>query len=521
MGLQGRKCGRTGEEGVILILTLFVILISYALMTQLTIGTTVAFQAVRNSSNRIRLEAACVSAAQEILDTLSDDAAGSGAGASGGLAGNTLGGADASDAGGASAAPGGDGGEDGAEEDSDYDSWEDSWMRPMRVSMGNIQITTWVQDENAKFDLLSLVAADEKFREESRKRCTRILDYLREDFDDDLNASEAQQITDEIVDWLEGKTRSQEYPRPLRYSNPEQEETALMFTTEELLMLEHVDKHLYYDQIEPGDKERIEPGLESVFTVWTQFALDPPGGSGGGGTGAEGGEGGDQAQSLGGGTPKGGSLTSSGGSLGNGSGSGAGQDSQLGSGAASSSGGPLGTRININTAARAVLEGLMPPEELPGRVVEDILEYRNEVDEDALEKKQDLDTDEADLERALYGDEKREPKKVFKSMDDLNKIDSLQNGVPTEVRDKFNNLVDVRSDIFSVYLFARIPPSDWRQEKRYEEPPGPVLRLRAVVWRRQGGDSFVFLMPWQEALRTRWRIPDFQDDLEPFVPPEF
>ncbi|MFQ5750253.1 MAG: hypothetical protein ACE5H3_12500, partial [Planctomycetota bacterium] len=229
----------------------------------------------------------------------------------------------------------------------------------------------------------------------------------------------------------------------------------------------------------------------------------------------------DKAQSLGGGDLKGGNLTSSGGALQNGSGNSGGQDGQLGSSAASTGGGPLGTRINLNTAARAVLEGLMPPEELSDRVIEDILEYRNKVDEDALEKKQDLDTDEADLERALYGDEKREPKQVFKSMDDLNKIDSLQNGVPTEIRDKFNNLVDVRSDVFSVYLFARIPPSDWRQERRYEEPPGPILRLQAVVWRRQGGDSFVFLIPWQEAQQTRWRIPDFQDDLEPFVPPEF
>jgi len=515
---------------VILILTLFVILISYALIAQLTIGTTVAYQTVRNAANRVRLEAACTSAAQEILDTLSDDAAGSGAGAgaSDGLVGNTLGGGDAADAGGTSGAAGapgaagGDaGGDTGEEEESDYDSWEDSWMRPMRISMGNIQITTWVQDENSKFDLLSLVAEDEKFREESRQRCTRILDALREDFDDDLNASEARRITDEIVDWLEGKTRSQEYPRPLRYSNPEQEETALMFTTEELLMLEHVDENLYYDRIEPGEKDRIEPGLESVFTVWTQFALDPPGGSGESGTGAGGGEGGDQAQGVGGGDVQGGNLTSSGGALNNGSGSGASQDSQLGSNAASSGGGPLGTRINLNTAARAVLEGLMPPEELSDKVIQDILEYRNKVDEDALKKKQDLDTDEADLERALYGDEKREPKQVFKSMDDLNKIDSLQNGVPTEVRDKFNNLVDVRSDVFSIYLFARIPPSDWRQEKRYEEPPGPILRLRAVVWRRQNGDSFVFLMPWQEVPDTRWRIPDFQDDLEPFVPPEF
>ena len=81
----------------------------------------------------------------------------------------------------------------------------------------------------------------------------------------------------------------------------------------------------------------------------------------------------------------------------------------------------------------------------------------------------------------------------------------------------------MQSDIFSVYLWCRIPAEDWEQKDHYEEPPGPVLRLKAVVWRREGEDGakFVFLEPWHEVERTRWRIPDFQEELGAYFPPEY
>ena len=57
-GLAGRR--RRNEGGVILILTLFVLLITYAMVIQLTLSTSVAWMTSKNASDRIRMELARV-----------------------------------------------------------------------------------------------------------------------------------------------------------------------------------------------------------------------------------------------------------------------------------------------------------------------------------------------------------------------------------------------------------------------------------------------------------------------------
>ncbi|TAH36453.1 MAG: hypothetical protein EYC70_11700 [Planctomycetota bacterium] len=542
------------QRGVVLILTLFVLLITYALVAQLILGTSVADTSARNSANHVRMRVGGASAAQQILDTLRDDApqAGGGMGGSGGMGGvGDAGGQDGSGfmdprAQGGSGAGGdsgtGGGQEEGEEDDgSNSDSWEDPWARPLRIMMGDIQVTAWAEDENAKFNLLALVAEDEEYREEARERCTRILDFLRDDLDGDLDSSEARQVMEEIVTWLEGSSRSTEYPRPDRHSNPEDEDRTLMGSLEELLLLEHVTPELYYDQVLTRD--RIAPGLETVFTIWTQVAVDtpqPPGQEGGATTGSEaasGGDGGEAAGSpdgdsggaaasrdFGGGQAPGSGLGQEGGGAAPQSGA---QDPAGGGGQQQGAGGSqmVGVRLNLNTMPRPVLQGLLPSDELSPAAVNEILEYRNKVDEEALAEREseDLDSDQRAFEEALYGEDEPEPKHYFKSMSDLDQIETLKDRTDQEVRARFQDLVGVQSDVFSVYLYVRIPPRDWRPESRYDEPPGPVLRLRAIVWRRQGAESaeFLFLQNWREIPYTRWRIPDFQDELEPFKAPEF
>ncbi|RMH01798.1 MAG: hypothetical protein D6702_10415, partial [Planctomycetota bacterium] len=261
-----------GRRGVVLILTLFVILITYALVAQLTLGTSVVAQTTRNAALRLRMRAACTSAAQQVLDALADDAQAAGAGASAAAAEATaegLGGLDP----GAAGTGGGEEAGAGAEAE-DADSFEDSWARPMRIMMGEIEIQTFVQDENSKFNLLSMLDEDEDRRRQARDRCAAILDRLRTGFDDDLDDLEAAQIRDDIVAWLEGRDRDQEYPRPPRFSNPEDQDWSFPYALEELLVLERIDEELFYDQVRPDDK--YAPGLESVFTVWTSIDLEPP-----------------------------------------------------------------------------------------------------------------------------------------------------------------------------------------------------------------------------------------------------
>lgn len=497
-----------GQKGVVLILTLFVILITYALVAQLTLGTSVASQTTRNSALRIRMEAACTSAAQQILETLADDAAAAAGSEAAGAAGEM--------AGAMGGATGGEeSGEGAPEEGADADSWEDTWARPMRVLMGEIEVLAWVQDENSKFNLLALVAEDEIFREESREACARILDRLREGFDDDLSRSDAQRLRDEIVRWLEGRDRDEDYPRPPRYSNPEDESSCAPYSLEELMMLDLVDEELFHDQVREDDE--LAPGLESVFTVWTSIDLEVPqaGALAGAGTGEEPAAGeaaaaaaaGVEDPALGEGEEGSLEVPVSGGLLG------------------AAQGDPaLGAKLNLNTAPRAVLEGVLDDGQIPAQVVEEILEYRNTVDEEALEQREseEYDPSSAELERAFYGEDQPDPMLFFRSADDLDQLETFAT-LEATAQQAIRDLVGVKSDVFSVYLFARVAPRDWVQTERYQEPPGPVLRLRAVYWRRTTTDGarFIPIQSWHQVPSTRWRLPDFPDRLPLFEAPRY
>lgn len=520
------------QRGVVLILTLFVILITFALVTQLTIGTSVAAQTTRNSANLIRMRTSGLAAAEQFLDLLRDDMAG-GVGLEGMSTGDM------------SEGPGGgfgtfgdtppddtlgEGEEEGDGEDTD--SWEDQWARPMRLQMGDIVVTAWAQDENSKFNLLWMVSEDEEIREQARDRCARIIDRLRHDFDDDLTYSDGTRLSERIARWLEADNRDLDYPLPLRHSDSEEVRQSLMLFPEELMVLEGINQKLYFDQmVELAGEVWIANGLESVFTVWTSMGFDPPetdqsefdpdSESGGDAAGLLGSFGGGEFAALDG---EGGDFGDDGGVNPGLESTGAEIPVQGGLTGAATADSGVGTLINLNTAPRAVLEGLMDPYDMSAYVIGAILEYRNEVDEVVLSERdsEEIDSDMLELEMALYGDQERDPLKFFSSLADLEEIDEFA-ALDQETKDKFTALLGVQSDVFSVMLDIRIPPADWRPEERYEEPRGPVLRLRGVFWRRNGenGVSLVPIMPWHEVPYSRWRQPDFQDRLEIWYPPEF
>lgn len=529
---------REREGGVILLLTLFVILITYALVAQLTIGTAVSFQVAKNSADRIRMRRAATDvSAEELLRLLADDLPSAAAEEAEGAA----------DALGSGAAPGGEGEEGEEEEDdgSNSDSRNDDWWRPTRFPIGEMEVHGYVQDENSKFNILLVFHPDEDERALARERFVRILDFLRDDFDDDLDAREAERILDEFVEWVEGDLRGLDYPVPRRHStillaqlaaeaelsgNDEPEvgggdaegsaaapqdvrELYLPYSLEELMLLESVTEKLFYDEVRV--RSRIAPGIESVFTIYTTLDFDPP-----------------SADELG-------STTESPTDLSDVETGTEEEDADLSEDEEDSSlsepiGGlddileaaaALGTLININTTHPAVLKGLLPPEQFPTYFVDQILRYRNEVDEEKLAEQEGetREFEEVELERAIFREDEKIPLRYFRNLEDLVEIEGWEERLEPEQREAFESLVGVQSDVFSVYLWCRIPAEDWEQKDHYEEPPGAVLRLKAVVWRREGEDGakFVFLEPWHEVERTRWRIPDFQEDLGAYFPPEY
>ncbi len=530
---------RDGERGVILILTLFVVMITFALVTQLTIRTSVAHQTAKNSSTRVRMEYAAINAGQEILRTMADDMPAA-AGEEGAM--DALSGVDGGEGGTGGPPQEGDEGQEEEDDGSNSDSFEDEWARPARYTLGDIEVHAFVQDENSKLNLLTLFDPDEELRQEARDRFVRILDYLREDMDDDLDQQAANMILEDLVQWVEGDARDLQFPPPLRHSvtrfvdpaisatAPEGEESGfvadesgdepqveeiveifLPYSLEELMLLEHVDEELFYDQLRPNDE--IAPGLESVFTVYSSLALDPPETESpetdvAGLTGVEGAAG--ATDGLGEGDGEGESqsaLDSAEGGL----------DDLLEAGAG------IGMKININTTHAAVLKGLMPRSEMPEFIVDSILRHRNEEDEEALAEQEgeDVDYDEVELRRSIYRNDQPTPHRYFRNMDDLTQVEGWEDRFDPESAEKFQTLIGVQSDVFSVYLWCRIQPKDWQQEHHYEEPPGAILRMKAVVWRRAGEDGakFIFIEPWHEVPYSRWRIPDFQRDIPVYQEP--
>jgi hypothetical protein len=289
-----------------------------------------------------------------------------------------------------------------------------------------------------------------------------------------------------------------------------------MGSLEELLLLEHVDEGLYYDQVRG---EEIAPGLESVFTVWTTVDFEAP----------ESGllEGGEAAPADGGAADGGASDS---GAAAAAEGLAAGEEERRGEGGlegALQGEPPLGTAINLNTAPRAVIEGLLPEHQLPRHLTTALLRWRNEVDEEEAELRdgQDVDPDDQRLRDALFGEREEEPKRYFRSLEDIRQVPGFEEGeLPLEVEQELLGLVGVQSDVFSVHLWARVKQDmAWQPAHRYQDMPGPVLRLRAVVWRRatQSGPVLLLLEPWRRVPATRWRIPDFQDELPVFEPPRY
>lgn len=528
MKLSTTRRQASQDQGVILILTLFVLFLVIALVTQLSLGAQVAHTATVNRAVETRMQMAAVSAAEEVLTMLKDD--GSGAGSSGlssALAGPTafpgMDGSNMGDAGFPGTGEQGDPsaeGEEGEEEAdaSQSDSFEDAWARPMRLSMGDLEITTFVQDENGKFNILALISGTPKDQEQAFERTVRILDNMRDEFDDDLQEFEARTMVENIRRYMETDSRSIDLPLMPRNSLADDDLDARLQSLEELLLVEGITPELYYDQLR--DREQIAPGLETVFTIWTMPEYDPqaPSGSLGEGTSGENTE---QAEGLGNAAAPTGADSSD--PL---------NPNRIVEGEGGLEGAldgdpPIGPLINLNTAPPAVLYGMLPTTRLAPVKITNLLEWRNETDEEALAEQDsaDVDPQEMELRESVYGVDEPEPKNFLKSLEELAEIDGFQaEQLDAEQQQELQTLFGVQSDVFRVCIYLRQSgQGEWEPERRYQEEPVRTLRLEATVWRRMAGEEvkILFLEPWHEVPYTRWRIPDFQDDLPPFRAPRY
>ena len=166
-----------------------------------------------------------------------------------------------------------------------------------------------------------------------------------------------------------------------------------------------------------------------------------------------------------------------------------------------------GIRINVNTASRPVLRSLFSQAEIPDRVIDAIIRFRNEVDEEAMEAEQEESsaTDLADFGDLRLGPDQK--LQFFETVGDLEQVEEFENLPDPEIKAQFQAALTTKSDVFSIHLVALF--------KRNEENRVYLLqRSRAIVLRMDDGadGKIVPLVPFEERAGLRIQPVDLQEE---------
>lgn len=559
--------GARSERGAILLLMMLVIVVLMVVVVQMQLTSMADGSIAQNQLREFRFEFAAKGAYENaralLITDLRDEQldAQAGAGGEGGEGGEE---GEGDSGGGNFGGAGGAGGAGGEEQDPPNDTMKDNWAEPGQANqqMGDVDVRTLIVDEDRKFNLLSIVARDEAFREVSRDRAIRLLDTFREGTEFDVSYGDASEIVDALTDWFKGK-RDSGFPSPPpqivkedgasrfedteeRFADDAEEPIHYPLSFDELMMIDDVDESLLYGQFDDG---KFVPGLCDVATIYSNLAFDAQAHQVAKGPVEEDAAGGNVAQpNSGGSSGSGGSGGSGGGNFQNpfGSGAGGGGGGNDESGGDSSKGneeepeGPptdqagqmIATetnqgRININTTPLAVMRVMVAEDEIPYSVLEKIDEFRRTaLDEELLEQARrrgygsdgegDSGDDEKDKESTGFGNEDEEDPEALKDDFTFHKPDEVFEKVqdffdtnfelPEEARLSFQNSIDVKSHVFTIYVQLRDRKNASGGSPfgtTGEAPPDAIYR--AVVWRRQEGEGFMIvpilpLHPWTGSL---------------------
>jgi uncharacterized membrane protein YgcG len=461
------------EKGIALVLVLLIVTLLYIIVAELVTTSEFDRMTAENLSIETMEGQALKVGLSKVLEDLAGDTdqggSGGGTGGAGAAALGNLGGAGA-------------GGAPGAEEDEGDpgDSSRDTWFKPYVVFEDDrLTVYAFVEDENRKFNLLTLLSPDSEFRTQSKKRLIRLLDELWEEAEFDLSRSEAESWVESMEQWMRGESRNDDLPKPPLQGKFELDKSEVIppFSLRELMLAGRIPKEAFPDRIVG---RTLFPGLDAVLTVHSSLRRTPlPQGPGEGNSGAPSG-----------GTGAGDNRTGTGAS-GTGQNAGGGKDGE-------ESLGP-GVRINLNTAPRAVLQCLASTAEIPGSVIESILRFRNEIEE----KEQKAGEDDELLE------DKAPKYKIFTSVEDLDLVEDWKLLPENEALDRFKALLSTRSNVFSIHLAAVF--------KRDEEGKAFQITRASSVWVRddQGEEGKMYpLIPLHRVQGLRVFQVDFPEEQE-------
>ncbi|MDP6424240.1 MAG: hypothetical protein QGG14_05820 [Planctomycetota bacterium] len=280
--LQG---GADGERGVALVLVLLIVALLYIIVAELVTRSNFDQMTAHNQSVESNVRLSLALGLGKAVEQLAEDSNGGEGGAEGGL--GALGGAGAPGAGGLGGVnqPDGAGGVGGAlgggeaggegEEEAVGDSSRDGWFKPTAIyDDNNIAVYAFFEDENRKFNLLSLVSPDKDFADLSRNRLVRLLDRLWEGTEKDIGHADAEIWVKDIQEWMSGRERNDDRPEPPLKTKVEGEDLILPLSLDELRLLPRIPHDVFDDRVIGEDLLR---GLYSVLTVHSSLAVDQSG----------------------------------------------------------------------------------------------------------------------------------------------------------------------------------------------------------------------------------------------------
>jgi len=529
------------RRGAALMLALLVLFVLVAIVFQINIGTGTDARIARNEVAQASMDYAIEGALLEVFEQLKTDgeasaggapgmpgmpgAGGPGAAAGGNDLGALMGTGDVGGAGGPGGAPG-----EGGAPAGPVDSREDEWARPQRTSINEIDLRILIQDEESKYNVLSMLTENPEERRKAFDRVVRILDLCREGTSVDIEPTRARAMTEAMLEHMSNRERSF-LPRPRLSTDTtadgQEAPYGLPLSLREFVAIEPFEEDDFRDF---RDRDGVVVhSIASFLTVWT--ALEPrseagdvaptapqPGGAANANNAGPGGNGGQQG---GGGQQQ----VGEGGAFGA-QGSTAAQASQgAGAGAAGGAGsGPAadGLKINVNTAPPVVLKGLFDSREVDPRFWDDVIEYRNLEDEEAMKERRDQEDYEP-----VYDEFGREVviRQHFADVATLSELDGWARLEPA-MQLEITQLLGVSSQVFSIHVTARkstaaagtdeVDPTDARAVREREERGGQLERtVRSVVWRRTGGSDGTALVPierWEWLSYSPYEVLDFPDE---------
>ena len=501
------------RRGAVLMLSFMVLLVLMLILWQIHLSTKTTARVARNEETMITMDSALESALLQVFEDLKTDAeSGAAAGAAGG-AGDLDGGGG-----------GGDAPEGPGEDSGPTDSKEDEWAHPQRTEINEIQLRILIQDEDSKFNLLSVLTEDEDEAEKAVDRLARVIEWSRKGTRDEIDTGSSRRMANAIADFMRRRA-DQTLPRPELLSDDEEnDDFGLMLSLRELVAVDRelFGSGLFQDFVD--DDGAIVHSLGSFLTVWSSVATREEAdelaqqASGETADTEEQGEE-DESDQEGDGDQQGqqdqGQQDDQ--QQGDSTGDGSGDEGGDGENEGGQEGGaetPPGWAINVNTAPGAVLHALMDDRDVPYRFWDDVVQYRNEKDE-TVEENEDPPLDE-------YG----RPiivRQFFHSTEDLSKVDGWENLEPI-VRGELEGLLKTQSSVFSIFITARKPTGDEQidpysrqQDVEREEAnwQGLVRTMRAVVWRHAVGEGEIEIVPivrWEVLDYVPYEVLDFPDE---------